>query len=83
MNNPTVIFDPYASADLRNIVQTILDNHNVAITGEAEWYPVAFFLRDDNGEVLGGLLGNIWRLGYRSESWPWSALREDVASARN
>jgi hypothetical protein len=66
MNNPTVIFDPYASADLRNIVQTILDNHNV-----------------DNGEVLGGLLGSIWRLGYRSERWPWSALREDVASARN
>jgi hypothetical protein len=33
MNNPTVIFDPYAAADLRNIVQTIVDNHNVAMTG--------------------------------------------------
>jgi hypothetical protein len=45
---------------LRNIVQTIVDNYNVAITGQAEWYPVAFFLREENGEVLGGLLGNIW-----------------------
>src|SRR5208337_111910 len=60
MNNPSVVFDPYAAADLRNIVQTILVNHNVAITGQAEWYPVAFFLRDENGEVLGGLLGDIW-----------------------
>jgi GNAT superfamily N-acetyltransferase len=50
----------YATAELGNIVQTTVDNHNVAITGQAEWYPVAFFLREENGEVLGGLLGNIW-----------------------
>jgi GNAT superfamily N-acetyltransferase len=60
MSNPTVVFDPYATLDLRNIVQTIVDNHNVATTGQAEWYPVALFLRDENGEVLGGLLGDIW-----------------------
>jgi GNAT superfamily N-acetyltransferase len=38
----------------------MVDNYNVAITGQAEWYPVAYFLRDENGEVLGGLLGDIW-----------------------
>ncbi len=42
------------------LCRTIFDNYNVAITGQAEWYPVAFFLREENGEVLGGLLGNIW-----------------------
>ena len=60
MNNPTIVFDPDAGADQRDIVQTIVDNYNVAITGHAEWYPVAFFLKDENGEVLGGLLGDIW-----------------------
>ena len=60
MNNPSVIFDPYAAADLRNIVQMIVSNYNVAITGRAEWYPVAFFPKDENGEILGGLLGDIW-----------------------
>jgi GNAT superfamily N-acetyltransferase len=60
MSKPAVVFDPYASADLRNVVQTIVDNYNVAITGQAEWYPVAFFLSEENGEVLGGLLGDIW-----------------------
>jgi GNAT superfamily N-acetyltransferase len=60
MNNPTIVFDPYAPNELRNIVQTFVDNHNIAQTGRVEWYPVAFFLKDEQGEVLGGLLGNIW-----------------------
>jgi GNAT superfamily N-acetyltransferase len=59
MSNPTVVFDPYAT-EHRDIVQAIVDNYCVASTGKAEWYPVAFFLRDENGEVLGGLLGYIW-----------------------
>ena len=60
MSNPTVLFDPSANADLCNFVQAMVDDYNVAITGRAEWYPVAFFLREENGEVLGGLLGDIW-----------------------
>ena len=60
MKNATVVFDPCAAADMHNFVQTIVDNHKVAITGQVEWYPVAFFLRAENGEVLGGLLGDIW-----------------------
>ena len=59
MSNPTVVFDPYAS-DHRDIVQAIVDNYCVASTGKAEWYPVAFFLKNENGEVLGGMLGDIW-----------------------
>jgi hypothetical protein len=60
MANPTVTFDPYAAADLCNLVQRMVDRYNVAATGRAEWYPVAFFLREETGEVLGGLLGDIW-----------------------
>ena len=60
MSDPIVVFDPDATADLCNRVQTIVDNYNVAKTGRADWYPVAFFLRGENGEVLGGLLGDIW-----------------------
>jgi GNAT superfamily N-acetyltransferase len=60
MDNPTIIFDPDADADQREIVQAIVSNYNVALTGHTEWFPVAFFLKDENGEVLGGLLGDIW-----------------------
>jgi GNAT superfamily N-acetyltransferase len=56
----TVTFEPYAAAELRSVVQRMVDHHNVAATGQAECYPVAFFLRDESGEVLGGLLGDIW-----------------------
>ena len=59
MSNPSVVFEPHASAEMHNFVQTIVVNHNVASTGQTEWYPVAFFLKDENG-VLGGLLGDIW-----------------------
>ena len=60
VSNHAIVFEPYAAAELRNIVQTIVSHHNIAITGRGEWYPVAFFLKDERGEVLGGLLGNIW-----------------------
>src|SRR5947209_13239817 len=60
MNNSTIVFEPYAAADVRNIVQALVDYHNIAITGRAECYPVGFFLKDESGEVLGGLLGDIW-----------------------
>jgi hypothetical protein len=36
MNNATVVFEPYAAADLRNIVQTIVVYHKVAITVQIE-----------------------------------------------
>ena len=45
---------------LRQRVQTMVDHHNIASTGQADWYPVAFFLRGEADEVLGGLLGEIW-----------------------
>src|SRR5580692_12994418 len=35
---------------------SIFRNHEAS----SEWYPVAFFLRAENGEILGGLLGDIW-----------------------
>jgi hypothetical protein len=45
MSNPTVVSDPYAGADLCDIVQRIVDNDNVAITGQARmhsWTPSVF-----------------------------------------
>ena len=60
VSNHAIVFEPYAAAELRNIVQAFVSHHNIAITGRGDWYPVAFFLKDERGEVLGGLLGNIW-----------------------
>ena len=36
--------------------------YNVAMTGFADSYPVTIFLKDENGEIMGGVLGHIcWR----------------------
>ena len=57
MNNLTVVFEPPLGATWCRGLSIII---TVAITGQAECYPVAFFLGDEQGEVLGGLLGDIW-----------------------
>jgi GNAT superfamily N-acetyltransferase len=37
-----------------------VDNYNIAVTGHSAYYPVAYFLKANDGEVLGGLLGMVW-----------------------
>jgi GNAT superfamily N-acetyltransferase len=37
-----------------------VDNHNIAVTGLAPYYPIAYFLKSAEDEVLGGLLGMVW-----------------------
>jgi GNAT superfamily N-acetyltransferase len=60
MDDPKIIFEPYAGAAQREFVEEIINRRNVRLTGHDEWHPVAFFLKSDQGEILGGLLGQIW-----------------------
>jgi GNAT superfamily N-acetyltransferase len=60
MDEPRIVFDPYAGAQPREIVEHILALSNVRRTGHEHWYPVGFFLKTEDGEILGGLLGMIW-----------------------
>jgi len=59
MAEPHVVFDPYAVAE-REIVEEIISRRNIRLTGHDKWYPVAFFVKSDDGEIIGGLLGSIW-----------------------
>src|ERR1700732_3064525 len=60
MSQPRIVFEPYASGAQREVVEEILNRRNVAITGQDQWYQVAFFVKTDDGEILGGLLGAVW-----------------------
>ena len=55
-----IVFDPDPSPAARETVDRGIALHNVAATNLAEYYPLAFLLKDDAGEVLGGLFGDIW-----------------------
>jgi GNAT superfamily N-acetyltransferase len=60
MAQPRIVFEPYASGAQRDVVEEIVNRRNIALTGYDQWYPVAFFVKTDDGEILGGLLGTIW-----------------------
>ena len=69
---PRITFDPDPPTAARNTVERGVDQHNVAVTAQPDYYPLAFLLRDDAGEVLGGLLGDIWG-GWLHVSYLWVA----------
>lgn len=60
MTEAHVAFEPFPDEAARQFVINGVDNYNIATTGEAAYYPANFFLKDARGEVLGGLLGQIW-----------------------
>jgi GNAT superfamily N-acetyltransferase len=54
-----VSFEPHNDGP-REFVINGVSNHNIAVTGQAAYYPVQYYLRNENEEILGGLLGDIW-----------------------
>jgi GNAT superfamily N-acetyltransferase len=54
-----VVFEPYNSG-AAELVRDRLALYNVAVTGRSDYWPVQFFLRDDQDEIFGGLLGSVW-----------------------
>lgn len=55
-----IVVEPHAPEHLKQVVQEGLGLYNVAVTGLADYYPVAIFLKDENDEILGGVIGHIW-----------------------
>jgi GNAT superfamily N-acetyltransferase len=55
-----IVVEPHAPDHLKQVVEDGLGSYNVAVTGFAEYYPVAIFLKDAHDAVLGGVLGHIW-----------------------
>ena len=54
-----IVFDQAGGADAQ-FVRDHLDFYNVGVTGVSAYYPVNFFLKNDRGETMGGLLGSVW-----------------------
>jgi GNAT superfamily N-acetyltransferase len=55
-----IVFDPLPNEALSRFVSDHVANVNFARTGISAWYPANFFLRNQRGECLGGLLGYVW-----------------------
>ncbi len=57
--NLRISFEPL-NDEPRQFVIDGLNSHNIAASGATAWYQVRYYLRTPDGEVLGGLLGEIW-----------------------
>jgi len=60
MREVHIIAEPFPPKAWIETVERGVDNHNIAVTGLADYYPVGLFVKGDRGEILGGLLGDIW-----------------------
>ncbi|HZR80751.1 MAG TPA: GNAT family N-acetyltransferase [Candidatus Binatia bacterium] len=63
-------FDAHAEVSRLQRVREGVDLHNVAATGLPEYFPLALFLEAADGEVMGGVLGQLWG-GWLHVTFVW------------
>jgi GNAT superfamily N-acetyltransferase len=60
MTDLRIVSEPRGDAGDATFVRDGLALFNVAVTGDAYCSPLAIFLKDERGAVLGGVLGHVW-----------------------
>ncbi len=73
-----IVMQPYASNDIMELINRGIQTHANAAIGlpEQMWSAANLFLRNDDGEILGGALGNTWGLWlYVSDVWVDPSMR--------
>jgi ribosomal protein S18 acetylase RimI-like enzyme len=72
MENVRIEFEPLIGGETRQFIVNGLEFFNVAATGVSDWFPVNFVLRGARGDVLGGVLGQLWG-GWLHVTYLWVA----------
>ena len=72
VQNLKIVSEPQASPEDTAVIRDGLARFNVAATRHTYFSPVAIFLRDDRGAVLGGALGDVWG-GWLDLTFLWVA----------
>ncbi len=60
METVHIEFAPLIDEGARQFIVNGVDNHNIAATRLPDYWPVNFILRGAHGDVMGGLLGQLW-----------------------
>src|SRR5262249_9309425 len=53
-------FEPFIETEVRQFIVNGVDNYNIAATNLPEYFPANFVLRGERGDLLGGVLGQLW-----------------------
>jgi GNAT superfamily N-acetyltransferase len=72
MQNFRIVSEPHAGEQDTTFIREALALYNVAVTQDAYYSPLAIFLRDERGAILGGALGDIWG-GWLDLTFLWVA----------
>ena len=60
MPNIQIVLEHNATAEDVSLIESAVDNFNMAVTGDYNWKPVHIFLRDEAGQLYGGLTAHLW-----------------------
>ena len=60
MSDLRISSEPHSNQEDATFVRESLALYNVAATGDSYYSPLAIFLKDERGAVLGGALGHVW-----------------------
>lgn len=60
MKNSRIVFEPFVGEGSRRFIVNGVDSYNIAAVSLPEYFPVNFVLRGEHGDVLGGVLGQLW-----------------------
>lgn len=78
-----ITLDTAPSSDDEQVVLDGLRAFNVAVIGDPHMRPVCVFVRNDEGDAIGGLIGYIkWRWLYVSKLWLPASLRGKGVGSR-
>jgi GNAT superfamily N-acetyltransferase len=70
METVRINFEPFINEGARQFIVNGVDNYNIAVTRLPDHFPVNFVLRGEHGDVLGGVLGQLWG-GWLQVSYLW------------
>jgi GNAT superfamily N-acetyltransferase len=60
METARIEFEPFINEGARQFIVNGVDKYNIAATSLPDYFPVNFVLRGERGDVLGGVLGQLW-----------------------
>lgn len=60
MESARIEFEPFINEGARQRIVNGVDNHNIVATSLRDYFPVNFVLRGERGDLLGGVLGQLW-----------------------
>lgn len=52
--------EPNACDEDKQVLQDAIDEFNMALLNDRNYSPLNIFVRDEDGRILGGILGHIW-----------------------